>query len=55
MQIANEPLRKVTLNLFDADMEWLQKRYGYGVSEVIRNQVRKYVKQIKDEEDDKSR
>lgn len=49
--IASEPLEKVTLNLFLADMIWLRNRYGFGVSEVIRNQVRKYVKQIKDEED----
>lgn len=52
MQTANEPLIKMTLNLNLADVEWLQNRYGYGISEVIREAVRKYVKQIQQEESD---
>ncbi len=53
MQSASEPLRKVTLNLFEADVEWLQARYNWGMSEVIRKAVRRYIKQIKEEENGK--
>lgn len=48
MQISDRPLRKVTLNLYEADVEWLQAHYGYGYSEVIRKAVRDFVREIKD-------
>lgn len=51
MQVSGELLEKVTLNLFQKDMDWLRNRYNFGVSEVIRNQVRKYINQIRNEED----
>lgn len=51
MQTASEPLEKVTLNLNHRDMVWLRNRYDRGVSEVIRNLVRKYVREIEEEED----
>jgi len=53
LQVAGEDLKKVTLNLFLKDVEWLQDRYGWGMSEIIRNCVRRYIKQIKDEENGK--
>lgn len=39
-----EPLRKVTLNLFDEDCEWMERRYGHGWSERVRDLVRKHKK-----------
>ena len=53
LQVAGEDLKKVTLNLFLKDVQWLQDRYGWGMSEIIRNCVRRYIKQIKDEENGK--
>jgi len=37
----NDTLKKVTLNLFEADVEWYKKRYGYGWSEVLRLHIHK--------------
>ena len=42
-KIAGEKLRKVTLNLYDTDVEDLGALYGYGWSEVVRDLVRKHV------------
>lgn len=39
-----EPLRKVTLNLFDADVEDLGLLHGHGWSTIVRDLVRDYVK-----------
>ena len=43
-KIAGPPLRKCTLNLFDADVQWFQDRHGQGYSEFIREVVRAHVK-----------
>jgi hypothetical protein len=42
-KIAGDPLRKVTLNLYDADVQWFQDRYGQGYSEMIRTLVHQHV------------
>lgn len=39
-----EPLRKVTLNLYDSDVEDLGVLHGHGWSEIVRNLVREHVK-----------
>lgn len=41
----DEPLRKVTMNFFAADVLWLERRYGRGWTEVIRDLVRKHRKE----------
>lgn len=38
-----EPLRKVTLNLFDEDCSVMAGCYGFGWSEVVRDLVRDHV------------
>lgn len=40
MRLAEEPLTKVTINIFTADYLWLRNRGGW--SEEIRNAVRAY-------------
>lgn len=33
---SDEPLRKVTLNLYDSDCRWFEREYGFGWSERLR-------------------
>jgi hypothetical protein len=33
---SDEPLRKVTLNLYETDCEWMEKNYGHGWTERLR-------------------
>lgn len=42
-RMAGPDLRKVTLNLFEADCEALARLYGYGWSEKVRLLVREYL------------
>ena len=39
-----EPLRRVTLNLFDTDCAAMERRYGHGWSERVREMVRAHLK-----------
>lgn len=39
-----EPLRRVTLNLFDTDCAAMERRFGHGWSEQLRNLLRDYLK-----------
>lgn len=36
---ADEPLRKVTLNLYEADCLWLEAEYGHGWTERVRQHI----------------
>lgn len=36
---SDEPLRKVTLNLYESDCAWLEKNWGHGWTERIRQQI----------------
>ena len=36
---SDEPLRKVTLNLYEADCQWLEKTYGRGWTERVRQHI----------------
>lgn len=40
---ADEPLRRVTLNLFEADCQWLEKEYGPGWTTRIRQHIHSLV------------
>lgn len=40
----NEPLRKITINIFDSDARALETIYGWGWSEQIRNLIREHIK-----------
>lgn len=42
---ADEPLRRVTLNLFEADCQWLEKEYGPGWTTRIRQHIHQEVNQ----------
>lgn len=42
---ADEPLTRTNLNLFTADKEWLEKRFGRGWTEQVRNWVRQQIKE----------
>lgn len=37
---ADKPLRRCNLYLYEEDVAWLQRRYGHGWSEHVRNAVR---------------
>jgi hypothetical protein len=43
--LSEEPLQKITLNLFRRDYEELQRIYGQGYSTEIRKLVRKHLKE----------
>lgn len=45
-KIAGPPLTKVTLNLFEADVEWFKRRYGQGYSELMRQAIQTYVRNV---------
>lgn len=36
---SDEPLRKVTLNLYEADCVWFEHEYGHGWTERLRQHV----------------
>jgi len=36
---SDDPLRRVTLNLYEADCEWLEREYGRGWTERIRQHI----------------
>lgn len=36
---SDDPLRRVTLNLYEADCEWLEKTYGHGWTERVRQHI----------------
>lgn len=44
--IPGDPLRKTTLNLFEADVLVLEAYYGHGWSEQVRNWVHQHTQQI---------
>jgi len=39
-----EPLRKILLNLFEADCAWMERYYGHGWTEKVREMVRTHRK-----------
>ena len=41
------PLRKVTLNLYEADATAMYDLYGYGWTEMVRNLVRQHLQALK--------
>jgi hypothetical protein len=41
-RIPDEPLRKVTLNLYESDVAWFQQKFGQGYSEIMRQAVREF-------------
>ncbi len=36
---SDDPLRRVTLNLYEADCEWLERTYGRGWTERVRQHI----------------
>ena len=36
---SDDPLRKVTLNLYEADCQWFEKNYGRGWTERLRQHI----------------
>lgn len=44
--LPGDPLQKITLNLYAADVDWFKRRFGWGYSEKIRYLVREYHKSI---------
>ncbi len=40
---ADDPLRKVTLNLYETDCTWLEQTYGHGWTERVRQHIRNEV------------
>lgn len=47
---SDEPLRKVTLNLYASDVEWLERRHGRGWTEAVRGAVRSYRRKDEDKQ-----
>jgi len=36
---SDDPLRRVTLNLYEADCQWLERTYGRGWTERVRQHI----------------
>jgi hypothetical protein len=36
---SDDPLRRITLNLYEADCKWLEQHYGYGWTERVRQHI----------------
>lgn len=50
-----EPLRRVSLHLFEEDVQTLTEVYGYGWTKIVREAVRSYIiLNIEEVQDDKS-
>lgn len=50
MEPLEEPVRKISLNVFEADYEALRRMYGTGkIGEVIRELMRKHIKEQRHE------
>lgn len=47
-----ETLKKITINLFEKDVEWYKVRYGQGWTLIVRQAVRKHKKFVQDMEED---
>lgn len=47
---ADAPIRKVNVNLFTADIEYLKMRYQQGYTTVIRLIIKRAVKAMKEDE-----
>lgn len=45
---SDDPLRKVTLNLYEADCEFLARYLGHGWSEQVRTLVHAYAQGLKE-------
>lgn len=50
MQKADEPLTKITLNIYAKDLEYLRKTFGWGWSEIVRGWIREHTTKIRKEE-----
>ena len=55
MRKADEPIRKVTLNLYVQDIKDMERLYGRGWTEVVRNLVHMRLAIKKEFEDDRDR
>lgn len=42
-----EPLRKITLDVFLSDHDFLKRAHGFGVAKVIRDLIRSHVRNIR--------
>lgn len=47
---SDEALTRCNLNLFTADKEWLEKRFGRGWTEQVRNLVRRHIQERESKE-----
>lgn len=36
---SDDPLRRITLNLYEADCKWLEREYGHGWTERVRQHI----------------
>ena len=40
---SDDPLRRCTLNLYESDCQWLEKTYGHGWTERVRQHIHQMV------------
>lgn len=40
---SDKPLRKVTLNLYDEDLRYIEAKFGWGWSQIIRTHIHDFV------------
>lgn len=49
MRLADAPLHKITINIYEDDYQFLIERYGGGYQELVRKFIQEKCKEIKDE------
>ena len=49
MRIAEAPLKKITLNIFEDDYTFLIERYGQGYQKLVRKFIQEKCREMKDE------
>ena len=52
---ADEPLKKISVKIFESDFDWLENTFGYGWSSIIRTIVRKFRTKREEEIDEQHR
>lgn len=50
MRIAEQPLKKITINIFDADYQFLIEHYGQGYQELVRRFIQEKLEEIRSED-----
>lgn len=49
----DEPIRKISLNIYEADYQEMKRLYGWGWTEIVRDWIREHLRQRNRDEYDR--